>query len=190
MDSTSAPAPQKKTRRRIPVEVWAELQRKAVAGIALQTLAQAFEIPLATVNDRSKRFGWKTPGRQAKRRAAAARSVAPPKPKPPVAANGGAGKGEQLAVPDGMAELEALADAPPEVFQKALVPVLQRRIVEALRAAPLPRTLSDVKTLADLHRRASGIEAKDWSGSVGFVNPIRTLTRRQTPVIEAVACDA
>jgi hypothetical protein len=183
-------APTKKTRHRIPDSTWAAMEKKACAGISLQSLADAFEISLATVNDRSKRFGWKTPGRLARRRAAESAKAAPAKAKRPVAAIGGTGNDSRLAVPDCLTAFQAMVDAPPAAFQAALVPVLQGLLARALRNVPEARTLSDVKTLADMHRRASGMDAKEWRGDgMPLVMPLRSL-RRRPPVVEAVACDA
>jgi hypothetical protein len=115
------------------------MEKKACAGISLQTLADAFEISLATVNDRSKRFGWKPPGRLARRRAAESAGAAPAKAKRPVAACGGAGEDSPLAVPDCVTALQTIAHAPPAAFQAALVPVLQSMLARALRNVPEAR---------------------------------------------------
>jgi hypothetical protein len=183
---TTAP---KTPKRRYPDAVWQEVEKRACAGIPLQTLSDAYGIGMATINDRSKRYAWPTPARLARRRGAGGCPG-----KAAIVAVGLRGQmlpGErenQAAVPECVAALAALASDPPAAFQAALVPVMQNLLARGLQNIAPPRTVADVKTLTEIHRRASGLDARDVGRGLVLINPMRPVRGCRT--VDAVAIDA
>lgn len=162
-------------KRRFPDAVWREVEQRACEGIPLQALADTFGISIATLNDRSKRYSWKTPARLNRRKAA----LSEEKSTGSKNAIRGQGEGTQSPLADLAAALVAEIDSPPEVFQAALARVAQHAIARGIASVPPPRSIAELKTFADLHRRASGLDAKsDNGGTVLLVNPLRTVSRR------------
>ena len=180
-----------KPKRRFPDATWREVEKRACAGIPLQTLSEAFGIGIATLNDRSKRYAWQTPARLARKRGAA---LCEGKSEIVAGAIRGQtrpdGQADETAVPDCITALAALASAPPAEFQAALVPVMQHLLARGLQGMPPPRTVADVKTAVDIHRRAAGLDSKDGGrGVFVLVSPLRTVTRRPGRLVDAGACD-
>jgi len=178
-------------KRRFPDATWREVEKRACAGIPLQTLSDAYGIGIATLNDRSKRYSWQTPARLARKRGAGGCAE-----KSSIVACGirgqtpQDGRADETAVPDCVTALLALASGPPAEFQAALVPVMQHLLAQGLQGMPPPRTVGDVKTAVDIHRRAAGLDSKDGGrGVFVLVSPLRTVTRRPGRIIDAGACD-
>jgi hypothetical protein len=186
---TTAPKAPKAPKRRFPDAVWREVEKRACAGIPMQTLSDAYGIGMATLNDRSKRFAWQTPARLARKRGAGSREGTAV-----IVAGGIRGRmlpGErenQAAVPDCVTALAACADGPPAAFQAALVPVMQHLLARGLQNIAPPRTVADVKTLTEIHRRASGLDARDVGRGLVLINPMRPVRGCRT--VEAVAIEA
>ncbi len=163
-----------KKKRRFPDAVWREVEQRACEGIPLQALADAFGISIATLNDRSKRYSWKTPARLNRRKAALSEEKNTGKKN----AIRGQGEGTGSSLADLAAALIAEIDSPPEVFQAALGRVAQHAIARGIASVPPPRSIAELKTFADLHRRAAGLDAKNGNGGiVVLVNPLRSITR-------------
>ena len=150
-----------------------------VRGIPLQALADTFGISIATLNDRSKRYSWKTPARLNRRKAA----LSEEKSTDSKNAIRGQSVGTESPLADVAAALIAEIDSPPEVFQKALARVAQHAIARGIASLPPPRTIAELKTFTDIHRRASGLDEKKGNGGiVVLVNPLRTVSRRPARV--------
>lgn len=184
MRNTASPT---KPKNRFPDAVWREIEQRACDGVPLQTLSDAYGIGIATLNDRSKRYGWKTPARMARRVKAAL-----PAQKTTVAAGAirGQGQGDQGTLADLCPALITEADSPPEVFQAALARVAQHAIARGLENVPPPRSASELKTWADMHRKASGLDSLDGKRGVMLLfNPMRSVSRRPVRVLEVAACE-
>lgn len=177
MKDTATPTRQK---RRFPDEIWREVEQRACEGVPLQTLSDAYGIGMATLNDRSKRYAWKTPARLARRLKAASREE-----KNTIAATTiqGQGRDAETALADMSAILIAEIESPPATFQAALAQVAQHAIARGIASVPPPRNIGELRTWADIHRKASGLDAKDPSaGVVLLVNPMRSVSRRPVRV--------
>ena len=101
-----------------------------------------------------------------------------------------------LALPDDppvfkaseIAALENLAvAATPEEFQKGVAQFFRKLIVRGMENVPVPRTIKEIQALADMLRKAEGLEQKDKGNMIatGLVSPRRV--QRKQIVVEAEA---
>jgi hypothetical protein len=157
-----------KRKSRIPDTVWREVEQRACGGVTLQTLSDAYGIGVATLNDRSKRYEWKTPARLARRSKAAW-----PERKTHVAVNE-----IQAPLELGLAELSQCADESPTDFHIALAKVVQQAIASGFTNIPPPRAVGELKIFSDIHRKAAGVDANECWGSVSRINPMHSISRR------------
>lgn len=104
-----------------------------------------------------------------------------------------------LALPDDppvfketeIAALETLATvATPEEFQKGVAQFFRKLIVRGMENVPIPRTIKEIQALADMLRKAEGLEQKDKGNIVigGLVAPRRV--QRKSMVLEAESGDS
>lgn len=78
------------------------------------------------------------------------------------------------------------AAAPPADFQKALAAYAQAAIAEGVVDIPAPRSSKELATMVGIWGKASGLDAKQGhGGNAPLVNPLRTVSRRAGPVVEA-----
>ncbi len=174
---TAAPA-----MRRYPDKLWKEVETRACTGIGLQALSDAYGISVATINDRSKRFKWMTPGRLARQRKAALsgkkESVGEEIEKHALA--------EQRSLPAPVAAVVALAHASPAEFNAAFAKAAQYFIAQGIQNMPAPRTLADLRTWNEIHRKAAGLDAKDSvkPALVLTVNAPRSLSRTRSLTVD------
>jgi hypothetical protein len=100
-----------------------------------------------------------------------------------------------LALPDDppvfkaseIAALESLAvAATPEEFQKGVAQFFRKLIVRGMENVPVPRTIKEIQALADMLRKAEGLEQKDKGNLItpGLVSARRV--QRKSVVLEAV----
>ena len=103
-----------------------------------------------------------------------------------------------LALPDDppvfkaseIAALENLATvATPEEFQKGVAQFFRKLIVRGMENVPVPRTIKEIQALADMLRKAEGLEQKDKGNGIvtGLVSARRVM--RKSLVVEAEAGD-
>jgi len=85
-----------------------------------------------------------------------------------------------------IAALESLATvATPEEFQKGVAQFFRKLIVRGMENVPVPRTIKEIQALADMLRKAEGLDQKDKGNGIatGLVAP-RRMQRKQI-VVEA-----
>lgn len=101
---------------------------------------------------------------------------------------------QALALPDDppvfkateIAALENLATvATPEEFQKGVAQFFRKLIVRGMENVPVPRTIKEIQALADMLRKAEGLEQKDKGNMIatGLVSARRVM--RKSVVVEA-----
>jgi hypothetical protein len=84
--------------------------------------------------------------------------------------------------------LENLATvATPEEFQKGVAQFFRKLIVRGMENVPVPRTIKEIQALADMLRKAEGLEQKDKGNLItpGLVSARRV--QRKNVVVEAEA---
>ncbi len=180
---TAAPA-----KRRYPDKLWQEVETRACAGIGLQALSDAYGISVATINDRSKRFKWMTPARLARQRKAALSGK-----KESVGAEiQKHGCAELKSLHPSGVDLVALACASPADLQAGMAIVAQYNIAQGIRNIPPPRTIADLRTWNEIHRKAAGLDARAMEKRplVLTVNAPRSLSRQRGPVVDVPATGA
>jgi hypothetical protein len=82
--------------------------------------------------------------------------------------------------------LENLATvATAEEFQKGVAQFFRKLIVKGMENVPVPRTIKEIQALADMLRKAEGLEQKDKGNMIagGLVSPRRVT--RKSMVVEA-----
>ena len=87
-------------------------------------------------------------------------------------------------------QIREAVDLPPEEFQKAMVPALQRAVVKGLANVPEPTTWKELTAANKLLREASGIDAKEKGAAfVGLVGFARPAGKRSLGVVDVETVD-
>lgn len=202
--STVAPV---KPQMRFPSETWARIKAEACAGVSYPVLSSRYGPQKQVISNRAKAEQWPTPARLARRRkemdgmgngVGAAPAESNPKQSAPItkdnqrnlvanATNSLLQVTCDSPISRFQSALLALVAAPPADFQSAFAGVAQAAIAEGIRDVPSPRSIKELSTWFDLWRKSSGLDAKASApGNVPLVNPLRTVSRRAGPVVDAV----
>lgn len=88
-----------------------------------------------------------------------------------------------------LVHLEKLAvTATPEEFQAASAMFFRKLLVRGLENVPVPRTIKEIQSIADLIRKAEGIDAKNGAPAQGLV-AVRGFSRGRAKVVDAEEVD-
>lgn len=80
-------------------------------------------------------------------------------------------------------QLLALAEVPPDKFMEAAGRLAQLQVAIGMQTVPPPRTIKELATWVDLWRKFSGLDAKQTTGPVGLLTPMKGL--RRAPAMDA-----
>ena len=180
--------PNKRTRRKIDPALWRKVEKEACEGVRLGTLALAYGIPQDTIEMRSKREKWRTPYRISLERKAAREANGSPQATKPGTVQPTEPEKPQLpsiSHPQ-LAQLLTLAQNGPPEFVKSATAYLQTLLAENANVIEI-NNLRDWKEVWGMWRQGAGLDkqAAGGNGTSPLVNPIRTVSRRSGPVIDA-----
>ena len=178
-----------KTRVKVPEERKAACRRMAEDGVAFQEIALAHGIPVDTLRTWARRFRWLTPQRLNKAAKLAREEVirevsTPPSPEQ---TQQSCDKPQLPAVSHPqLAQLLTLAQNGPPEFVKSATQYLQTLLAENANCIEI-NNLRDWKEVWGMWRQGAGLDKQPAAGSGAspLVNPIRTVSRRSGPVIDA-----
>jgi len=196
-----------KNRTNLTPEAWGEIKTMICSGVGAIQVSKLFSIGIDTIYGRANRENWPTPGRRAKAMRAARAAEGPvsseiqpqisnfetqsvPSPKEKAEKPGNVAF---LGSEDGKCDVSiqqsllSLIEAPPETFQLEFGKVMQRLIAEGVPNIEPPRNINELKTIAALWSKASGLDAKaSGPTNAPLVNPMRTVTRRSSGTVVEV----
>ena len=186
---------QNKSAVRYGPEVWQHATRMLQAGASVLEVSKALGMTQQAIRSRIKTGSLEKPGKRGRAVAAACEKGrsrvtstyldttiraeklqnATPEPENPPAA---------LSLPPGI--LAALSEsASPAEFQKVFSQYAKSLIAQGVAEIAPPTSIRDLATLHGLIYKADGLDKQDKAGGVApLVNPLRTVSRAATRVIE------
>jgi hypothetical protein len=176
-----------------PLETRKAVELLAVKGAAFEDLSRDFNIPLSTIVSWSQRDQWATPqkrveaDRAARRKAAKRLAEVAQREAPATQMQQSCDKPQLPATSHPqLAQLIALAQTGPPEFVKQATAYLQTLLAENANCIEI-NNLRDWKEVWTMWRQGAGLDkqATGGNGNAPLVNPIRTVSRRSGPVIDA-----
>ena len=156
-------------------------------GATFQDIAKLHDVSVETLRTWGRRYKWLTPHRLAKAAKLAREEVIREVSAPPSPEHAEPEKPQLPAVSHPqLAQLLALAQNGPPEFVKSATQYLQTLLAENANCIEI-NNLRDWKEVWTMWRQGAGLDkqATAGNGSSPLVNPIRTVSRRSGPVIDA-----
>ena len=175
--------------KKTPEEKKAACRRMAEDGATFQDIAKLHDVSVETLRTWGRRYKWLTPHRLAKAAKLAREEVirevsTPPSPEQ---TQQSCDKPQLPAVSHPqLAQLLTLAQNGPPEFVKSATQYLQTLLAENANVIEI-NNLRDWKEVWGMWRQGAGLDkhAAGGNGNAPLVNPIRTVSRRSGPVIDA-----
>ena len=180
--------PQKRPHK-LPEEKREACRRLIESGMSFHEVAKAEDVSGETLRTWSRRGNWIHPGKLAKV-SKAARKAALESALPPPATVRVQPEPEKPQLPSishpQLAQLLAIAQTGPPEFVKSATQYLQTLLAENANCIEI-NNLRDWKEVWGMWRQGAGLDKQPaaGSGTSPLVNPIRTVSRRSGPVIDA-----